>query len=375
MDLDFTQVIADLGGRAGLFEIARQTRAPAAYLFNRFLPEQVRPTYDVSTGSMRIVPTLAGLSGMDSNYANVGMMDARTFMERTAKITARVPLTENALREIYAFSQAINGQGGDVRGWLRGEVENIFNAVVMQAQLDTMEYLRGLALTEGDGIDWTWDAVNLKVDYGIPDANVLTKRTLVSNNAYGGSASLFWTDVRDAQRLLNYRVAAFVAHPDTIDAIIHNSVNAIRVIGQDTNGGWFDIQRYSGTTEQPTGDARDTLRLWSYGLEGEVIDPANPTSTVNIPFLKPGKLIALGQPGRGGYVVGQGAQNDPLDNRPLGYTHIGPTVEGANVPGRWGRMYVPQERPWELHGESVTNGLPVIEDPSKIVIAETELAS
>lgn len=374
MDLDFTQVIADLGGRLGFFEIARQTRAPAAYLFNRFLPETVRPTYDVSVGSMRIVPTMAGLSGMDSNYAQVGAMDARTFMERTAKLTARVPLTENALREIYAFSQALSAQSGDVRGWLRGEVEAIFNNVVMQAQLDTMEWLRGQALSVGTGINWRYDNVSLTVNYGIPASNVLTTRTIASNNAYGGSTSKFWEDVRAAQRLLNYRVTAFIAHPDTIDAIIHNSVNAARVIGQDTNGGWFDIQRYSGTTEQPTGDARDVLRLWSYGLEGEVIDPANPTTTKKVSFLPEGKLIAIGQAGRGGYVVGMGAQEDPLDNRPIGYTHIGPTVEGANVPGRWGRMYVPQERPWELHGESVTNGLPVIEDPSKIVIATTELA-
>ena len=374
MDLAFTQVIADLGGRLGFFEIARQTRAPASYLFNRFLPEQTRPTYDVSAGSMRIVPTMAGLSGMDSNYAPVGAMDARTFMERTAKLTARVPLTENALREIYAFSQAINGQGGDVRGWLRGEVEAIFTNVVLQAQLDTMEWLRGQALSVGTGINWRYDNVSLTVNYGIPAGNVLTARTIASNNAYGGTASLLWDDVRAAQRKLNYRVTAFIAHPDTIDAIIHNSVNKLRVIGQDTAGGWFDVQRFSGTTEQPSGDARDVLRLWSYGLEGEVIDPANPTQTIKVPFLAEGKLIAIGAAGRGGYVVGMGAQEDPLDNMPVGYTHIGPTVEGANVPGRWGRMYVPQERPWELHGESVTNGLPVIQDPSKIVIAETELA-
>lgn len=373
MDLDFTQVIADLGGGRGMFEMARSARTPASYLFSRFLPEQTRPTYDVSTGSMRIVPTLAGLSGMDSRYAQVGAVDARTFMERTAKLTAKLPLTENALREIYAFSQAIIAQGGDVRGWLRGEVESIFMNVVMQAQLDTMEWLRGQALSVGTGIDWTFDAINLTVNYGIPNDHVLTVRTLVSNAAYSGSASAFWDDVRAAQRLLNYRVTAFVAHPDTIDVIIHNSVNALRVIGQDPNGGWFDVQRFSGAIEAPTGDARDTLRLWSYGLEGEVIDPANPSQTIKVPFLAPGKLLAIGAAGRGGYVVGMGSQEDPLDNRPIGYTHIGPTVEGANVPGRWGRMYVPQERPWELHGESVTNGLPVIEDPSKIVIAETEL--
>ena len=170
MDLDFTQVIADLGGRLGFFEIARQTRAPASYLFNRFLPETVRPTYNVSAGSMRIVPTMAGMSGMDSNYAQVGAMDARTFMEKTAKLTARVPLTENALREIYAFSQALVGQGGDVRGWLRGEVEAIFNNVVMQAQLDTMEWLRGQALSVGTGINWRYDNVSLTVKLITPIA-------------------------------------------------------------------------------------------------------------------------------------------------------------------------------------------------------------
>ena len=374
MDLDFTQVINDLGGNRGFFTIARAARTPASYLFNRFLPEQVRPTYDVSTGSMRIIPTLAGLSGMDSRYAPVGAMDARTFMERTAKLTAKLPLTENALREIYAFSQAISSEGGDVRGWLRGEVEAIFNNVVMQAQLDTMEWLRGQALSEGDGIDWRFDNLTLTVDYGIPTGNVLTTRTLVGNTAYGGTSSMFWDDIRTAQRLLNYQVTAFIVHPTTLDAIVYNAANKLRVIGQDSNSGWFDVQRWAGSTEQPTGDARDTVRLWVYGLEGEVIDPAAPTTTIKVPFLAPGKLLAIGATGRGGYVVGQGAQADPLDNRPVGYTHIGPTVEGANVPGRWGRMYVPQERPWELHGESVTNGLPVIEDPTKIVIASTEIA-
>lgn len=148
---------------------------------------------------------------MDSNYAHVGAMDARTFMEKTAKLTARVPLTENALREVPAFSQALVGQGGDVRGWLRGEVEAI-NNVVMQAQLDTMEWLRGQALSVGTGLNWRYDNISLTVNYGIPAGNVLTVRTLASNNAYGGSTSKFWEDVRAAQRLLNYRVTAFIAH-------------------------------------------------------------------------------------------------------------------------------------------------------------------
>ncbi len=374
MDIDFSQVIADLGGARGFFEMARQARTPASYLFSRFLPEQTRPTFDVSAGSIRIVPTMAGLSGMDSRYAKVGMIDARTFAERTAKITASVPLTENLQREFLAFRNSVLTDGGDLRGQLRQELENLFMDVVMQAQLDTMEWLRGLALSEGAGIDWTYDAINLRVNYGIPAGNVLTVRTLASNNAYGGTASMFWDDVRAAQRILLYRITAFVAHPNTITAILHNAANKLRVIGADPNGGWFDVQRFSGTTEQPTGDARDVLRLIAYGLEGEVIDPANPTTTIRVPFLAPGKLLAIGQTGRGGYVVGMGAQEQPLDNRPIGYTHIGPTIEGTGAVGRWGRMYVPQERPWELHGESVTNGLPVIEDPSKVVIAETELA-
>lgn len=45
--------------------------------------------------------------------------------------------------------------------------------------------------------------------------------------------------------------------PDTIDAIIHNSVNAARVIS-DTNGGWFDIQRYSGATKDSRRATRAT---------------------------------------------------------------------------------------------------------------------
>lgn len=373
MELDFTGIINDLGGNAGMFEIARSARTPAAYLGARFLPERQRPTYDVTTGSMKIVPTLAGLSGMDSRYAQVGMMSARSFMERTAKITSSVVINENTMRELQEFGRQIVQGGGDVQGWLRGEVEAIFNAVILQSQLDTMEWLRWQALSNGDGIDWQYNNVHLTVDYGIPDDNVLTTRTLVGNTAYSGSASAFWTDIREMQRLLRWNITAIVAHPDTVDAIIHNSVNTVRVVGQDPQGGWFDLQRYTGQPDQSTGDARDRLRLWTYALEGEVVDPADPTATIKVPFLAPGKMVAIGNPGRNGYVVGMGAQEEPLDNRPVGYTHIGPTVEGGGVSGRWGRMYVPQERPFELHGEAVTNGLPVIEDPSKIVIATTEL--
>jgi hypothetical protein len=58
----------------------------------------------------------------------------------------------------------------------------------------------------------------------------------------------------------------------------------------------------------------------------------------------------------------------------LGYTHIGPTVEGGGQMGRWAQLFTPEQLPMQLHGRAVTNGLPVVETPEKIAIASSDLS-
>jgi len=49
-------------------------------------------------------------------------------------------------------------------------------------------------------------------------------------------------------------------------------------------------------------------------------------------------------------------------------------VEGNGQPGRWARVYTPQDEPWQLKGQGVTNGLPVIENPEKLAVISTEMS-
>jgi hypothetical protein len=223
----------------------------------------------------------------------------------------------------------------------------------------------------------------LVVSYGVPAAHFLPTRTTGSGTAYGAANSAFWSDIRELSRVLKGNVRAYIVHPDTLDEIIYNVANGMRVVS-DTGVGpirTVSLQRYAQDaagdylTGQDSNDARDRTVLISYAREAEIINPANPETTIQIPFAPRGKVLAVGNNNASGYIVGRGSQEEDLNeaNR-LGYTHIGPTVEGNGAPGRWGRMYTPENTPWALIGQGVTNGLPVIESPDKIAVATTELA-
>ena len=256
--------------------------------------------------------------------------------------------------------------GGNTTSFLANEILNITDKLLTQPLMDTAEWLRGQALATG-AIDWTINSKNLVVDYGDPSGNKLTART--GNDAYGGSTSKFWTDVRAAQRLLRYNVRAVVMHPDMVDAIINNSVNTVNVLSQSNN--MVTIQKWRGDLERPSTDARDSLMLISYGLEAEVFDISSPGATTLVPFQPRTKIEFLGNNAGTQYVVGAGA-NQPEDFA-LGYYHSAPTVESGGVPGRWSRVYTPEHRPWALRGEAAANGLPVLSAPEKICILTSEL--
>jgi hypothetical protein len=43
--------------------------------------------------------------------------------------------------------------------------------------------------------------------------------------------------------------------------------------------------------------------------------------------------------------------------------------------GRWARLFVPEQKPWQLTGQGVSNELPAIDHPEQIVIASSVLMS
>lgn len=369
MILNFVAVIKALGANAA-FRIINGARPPGNYMFSAFLPERNRPGYEARSGAMTIRSTMAGLVGADSPYPPSGIVDASTFNEQTAKIANEITLNEMAQRELQQLLATL-GASDLSQTALRDTVLNFVDKLIVQPHLDTMEWMRGQALTTGQ-INWTFNQKVLAVDYGIPSANILTSRT--GTAGYGGSASTFWTDMRSQTKLLKGQVRARIAHPDTIDMIISNPVNAIRVIEQDQVSGSVTIQKYVGSTEQLSTDARDKLTLVGYGLEAEILDPVNRGKTKSLSFMPTGKVIAIGNPVPAGFEVGLGSANENVDNElPIGYTHIAPTVEGGGLPGRWSDLRVPDDAPWQLQGRGVTNGLPVIEAVEKLVIATTAM--
>jgi len=370
MQLNFATALAELGQDAA-FTFANGVRPPAWYKFNEFLPEMNEPTYTIDSGSMTIRSAMAGLTGMDSPYPPTGVSEVSTFLEETAKLANDVTLTEQATRRMQIILRGMGKPDGI--DFIVSEVLNFLEKVIIQSHVDAMEWLRAQALLNG-AIDWTFNDQNLVIDYGVPAGNILTTRT--STAAWDSTASEFWTDVRLLQSVLQYNIRALIVHPKTLTSIIDNDVNKIEMVAYSDLGNGqqsYTFRRLIGTNERLDSDFRSTIEVIAYGLEGEILDVANPGKTILVPFMQEGKMLAVSNAARTGYRVGEGSTDDPRLNASLGYTHIAPTVEGQGQMGRWARLYTPEDMPMQLRGQGVTNGLPVIEVPEKIAIASSDL--
>lgn len=371
MFINFAAVIASLGRNAA-FRIANGTRTPADYLWSSLLPERNLWSYHVEAGNMTVRSTMAGLVGMDSVYPPGGMVEISTFLENTAKIANEVMLTEGALRQLQQFLQQLRIDNQPTDEAARDTVLNFLDKVIVQPHLDTMEWLRGQALTFG-AINWTFNAKSLVVDYGVPAANFLTVRTIASGNNYAGATSKFWADIQSIRRAFRGSggLRVIVAHPDTIDQARYNPVNSMVVTAESNNS--ITFRKVIAATGQFTQDAADSVTIVLYDLEAEVLNPVDTSTTLRIPFATRGKLVGVGNNRQTGFRVGQGSTDSVNAENDLGYTHVGPTVEGGGRPGRWADLYTPQAMPWQMNGRAVTNGLPVIEAPDKICVATTEM--
>jgi hypothetical protein len=372
MLFSFLVALTQLGPDAA-FKLINQARPAMSYLFASILPERLMRSYEVRNGAMTIRSTMAGLVGMDSPYPPSGVVDASTFLERSAKIANKVVMSEEAIRTLQELLMFLQLSGASTNERMVEEVLNFSNALLVQPQLDTAEWLRGQALATG-AIDWTFNGIKLSIDYGIPAGNKLTNRT--GNDKYSGSSSKFWDDIRSQGKLLRKASRIIrIAHPDLIEDIVANSVNAVRVLSEDATQVSLQRMISQNGTNTPSSDARDSVMIIKYGMEAEVVDPTDTSKTKLIPFMPKTKLLAVGAGTNNGYVVGAGSR--PAQSYELGYTHLAPTVEASGAPGRWARVYTPQERPWQLVGEAASNLLPVIDAHAvdKIVIASSDLAS
>lgn len=359
MDFSFLEALRKLGPKAA-FTIMNEARPSTDYLLETLLPEMNKPDYFVESGYMIIRATMAGLVGMDSPYPPGGTVEISTFLEKTAKIASENVLDEATLRQLQAILSQTGLAGQARTDFLVNEALNFMEKVVVQAHMDTAEWLRSQALFSG-AIDWTFNKKNLKVDYGVPSAFFGTNRT--GNDRYNANHAdnKFWADHYAAIKALYYNLRAIIAHTDTILQIINTDALNFEVT---QSGNVFTLRRWRGKANGSalSNDGRDSLSIIAYDLEGEVLDPADTSLTQRIQFAPAGKLLYVANNRRSGYRVGEGSTPDPVRDMALGYTHIAPTVEGGGAMGRWGNMYTPEAAPWSLHARGAANLLPVRED-------------
>lgn len=380
MQFDFQAAINALN--AGLpfgdnfsFVNSRTSVTPAEYLFNTILPQRELPTYHVSGGSMRIYPTMSQLTPMDTPPKPIGAMESSFFNENTAKWGGGMHFPEERLRTLQAFAQSLATMGiQDGLSISQINAENAkqvtqtllgFSDLLLKSQLDNLEWLRGKALTTG-AISLTNSGVELTVDYDIPTANKITRSG--SGNSYYGTTSKWWTDLRFAYtKIRNFRI---IMNSNTYYSIIDNDVNKIRV--ENSVGDTRSIVRFTGSTEFNSPDARDRATIILYDKSGSGITPKGTMKA--LPFLPDGKVVLVGEAQPDGFELTMGSTPDPDNNLALGYTHVGPTVEGGR-PGIWSRIYTPEAKPYQLLGETFVNALPVITNPNKVMILTTDMPS
>lgn len=369
MNFDIRGAVANITpGEA--FRIANGARPPSDYLFARFLPERSAYEYTAKSGSMTVRATMANLVGMDSVYPEGGVIDMSLFSQNTAKFAQRLRLPERTLRAMQEMLVRLRAQGQPTNEAVQRVALNFLQKLIIQPHLDAAEHARGLALTTG-ALDITNGDIRLQVNYGVPSGNFGTNRT--GNDAYGGSTSKFWDDVK-FHRKINKSLRYLIAHPNTIDAIRYNSANSLVTVNEGAGSITF---RKLNAQQQRTDDVGDVVTLLSHSKEGEVFDLANPGKTKKVPFLATGAIIGIGE-GDGAENlfdgVGEGGTDNPRNDDAIGYTHLAPTTEAGGVPGRWAEVYVPQEAPWSIEGRGASNFMPVIENTSKVTVTTSTIS-
>lgn len=372
MIIDFKGLLDEMEDTE-IFAVANDARPGSDYLLASVLPEVKRRGYSAKSSKMRIKSTMAKLVAMDSPYPRSGVSERSGFEHALAKMAVEMPFPEAYLRELRELVQDLLAQNVDGKEQLVETMFNFTDKLLVQPHLDTAEWLRGQAIFTG-AIDWECDGIHLEVDYGIPDGNFLTART--GSDAYGGATSKFWTDWHAAQRILKNRVTGVLMRTETLQTIMYNPVNGIKVVSADDVGGIFKFQRVVAMNgvNVVSDDARDNITVFVHDGEGEVLDETlmGTGATKVLPFVPVGAIGVIGKYDNRQFVVGTGSTPDPTPIQ-LGYTHVGPTEEGNGRLGRWANAYVPQGQQWQFIGQSAANVLPVIDAPERIVIMTTEV--
>ncbi|MBZ9752732.1 major capsid protein [Deinococcus sp. HMF7604] len=346
------------------FTLANQPVPESEYPLLAILPEELRASYEAKSGTMKVITTPAGETGMDSPYTPVGGMEIDAFSRPIAKWTAETVMTEQQQRELQQM--VLNIRGGVIAGngltYIRNFVVNWLNKVIRQSFTDRYELMRGEALTTGQLV-----LRGGTVDYGVPSANKFASRT--GNDAYGGSASKFWTDMRRADAIVG-TTRSRIMSMNTLHQILDSQADRVAVTSETTSAGGnikiVTLRRLIGSAQTLSNDVREGYTLVGYRRTVKI---KVGKTYADQQVLPDGKIAVVG-----GNDVMVTMQDGTVLTRPgLGRTHIGPTVEGDGRPGIWLNAYTPQGRPMHAVAQGASNGLVVYDAPERLVILTTAM--
>lgn len=363
-NLNFQAALDELGDNPAL-TISRELGQNATP-FDELLPDREVASWQAEAGNITIIPTMAGLTAMDSPYNPVGAMRASDFSKNLAKISSETVYSERAQRLLLDKVRNLFMAGGNSTEAVERAVLDFANGVVVQAHRDTASFMKAQAIVNGK-LDWLFNGIRLQVDYERKPEHTFPTRT--GTAGYGSSASVFWADVRQARRLLGNRLRTILATSETLDMIISNPANSLDVVAQNDDGTTVTVRKYRGTLERPETDARYTVSLTADDSEVYMLDSTTPGATIGVPLIPNGVVVFVGNPGN--RLGGLALSEDPTGD--LGYTHIGPVIEAGGATGRWARVYTPETKPYQLRGEAVTNLMPLLTNPNLVVRAQSEV--
>lgn len=385
MQFNFAEIIAEqnanLKGMDNFaFKMARTQLVPADYLGNTILPNMPKSTYYVKGSSMRIYPTELGLVPMDTPLPPMGAMTSEQFFENTTKIGGAMNFPEATLRDLQEWANAYFAQVASTEGLAAAQagvkerlVESVIgmSSLMLKAQWDTMERLKWQALAKGV-ITWTYGKIALNVQYNIPTVNV---KNYTSTDSFYNTASKFWTAIKYIYTVLEGGFTLVTNYNSWID-MLNNPVNNVTVNIDQQLGNGLSVKEISYVNEDKVNpqqrDRRERQRIIVYNKSGTVIDKNG--DLIALPFIEDGDWIAVGAAKPEGFELLQGSTPDPNNEYELGYNHIAPTVEGGQS-AIWQRVFTPQDKPYQLQGETASNFLPVIINPNRVVQIHTAMSS
>lgn len=345
------------------FDLANRPTDESEYALAAILPEELRATYEAKAGSLKVIATPAGETGMDSPYVPVGLMELNALSKPIAKWTAESLMTEQQQRELQQMLLQYRAglMRGDAVTYLRNFIINWLNGVIAQAFSDRFELMRGETLFTGQ--------LALRggtVDFGVPDRNRFAKRT--GAQAYGGADSLLWRDMRAADNILG-STRTRIMSMNTLNEILDSGKNPLAVTSEQISAGGnikiVGVRRLIGSQQTLSLDARESFTLVGYNRRVAI---------------KVGQGYAYQQVIPDGKIAVIGSNNVTIDQtdgtvvrRPgLGRLHVGPTVENDGRPGIWLNAYTPQDRPYHAIARGAANALTILDAAEKLVILDTE---